>query len=153
MKPTSRNNGHLRSDDGLTHTQTPNPLIDSAYPVGWAEWKQEVKNPEKKKILKKSWKIGQTRLPPPLASWVSAPVSSVASPHTVNLIFHPTRQISFLFSKYVTNAQEIHGKFENIISNKNNFMDFAKERNIGNCPSGLVKKQLFSVNMLQTVRK
>ena len=39
MKPTSRNNGHLRSDDGHTHRQTPNPLIDSAYPVGWAEWK------------------------------------------------------------------------------------------------------------------
>ena len=34
MKPTSRNNGHLRSDDGQTHThtdrQTPNPLIDSS---------------------------------------------------------------------------------------------------------------------------
>ena len=27
MKPTSRNNGHLRSDDGHTDTQTPNPLI------------------------------------------------------------------------------------------------------------------------------
>ena len=38
MKPTSSNNDHLRSDDGHTHrhtdTQTPNPLIDSAHPVG-----------------------------------------------------------------------------------------------------------------------
>ena len=38
MKPTSRNNGHIRSDDGHTHRhtdrQTPNPLIDSAHPVG-----------------------------------------------------------------------------------------------------------------------
>ena len=25
--------------DTHTHTQTPNPLIDSAHPVGWAEWK------------------------------------------------------------------------------------------------------------------
>ena len=43
MKPTSRNNGHLRSDDRHTDTQTdrqtPNPLIDSAHPVGWAEFK------------------------------------------------------------------------------------------------------------------
>ena len=41
MKPTSRNNGHLRSDDGHTDTHTdrhtPNPLIDSAHPTGWAE--------------------------------------------------------------------------------------------------------------------
>ena len=33
MKPRSRNNGHIQSDDGQTdrHTdaQTPNPLIDS----------------------------------------------------------------------------------------------------------------------------
>ena len=27
--------------DRHTHTQTPNPLIDSAYPVGWAEWKHK----------------------------------------------------------------------------------------------------------------
>ena len=40
-KPMSRNNGHLRSDDGHTDTHTdrhtPIPLIDSAHPVGWAE--------------------------------------------------------------------------------------------------------------------
>ena len=37
VKPTSRNDDHLRSDDGQTHTHTPIPLIDSAHPVGWAE--------------------------------------------------------------------------------------------------------------------
>ena len=46
MKPTSRNNGHLRSDDGhtdrQTHRLTPNPLIDSAHPVGWPEGKEEL---------------------------------------------------------------------------------------------------------------
>ena len=35
MKPTSRNNGHLRSDDGHTDTQTdrqtPNPLIGFSF--------------------------------------------------------------------------------------------------------------------------
>ena len=46
MKPTSRNNGHIRSDDGQTDRHTdihsPIPLIDSAHPVGWAEWKQKL---------------------------------------------------------------------------------------------------------------
>ena len=36
MKPTSRNNDHLRSDDGRTHTHSPIPLKDSAHLVGWA---------------------------------------------------------------------------------------------------------------------
>ena len=34
MKLTSRNNDHLRSDDGRRHTHSPIPLIDSAHPVG-----------------------------------------------------------------------------------------------------------------------
>ena len=31
---------HLWSDDGRTHIHSPIPLIDSAHPVGWAEWKR-----------------------------------------------------------------------------------------------------------------
>ena len=49
MKPTSRNNDHLRSDDihtsTHTSTHTPFPLIDSVHPVGWAEWKLVLKLP------------------------------------------------------------------------------------------------------------
>ena len=39
MRPTSRENDHLRSDDGRTDRHSPNPLIDSAHPDGWAERK------------------------------------------------------------------------------------------------------------------
>ena len=39
MKPTDRNNDHLRSDDEHTHTHSPIPLIDSAHLGGWAEGK------------------------------------------------------------------------------------------------------------------
>ena len=37
MKPTSSHIDHLWSDYG----HTPFPLIDSAHPVGWAEWKNQ----------------------------------------------------------------------------------------------------------------
>ena len=37
----SRNNDHLWSDDGRTHIHSPIPLIDSAHPVGGAEWKHQ----------------------------------------------------------------------------------------------------------------
>ena len=45
MKPTSRNNDYLRSDDGHTHIHSPIPLIDSALPIGWAEWKSSAQFP------------------------------------------------------------------------------------------------------------